>query len=101
MILRDGLADDIDALNLDLYNNLNDEVGQAGFATTQSAYEEVYLPASIKRVLNRHYKIGQIALKMCWLKMRSKIQSNTSLYCPVKIPPALGHNAERHAPLYW
>lgn len=38
----DELANDIDALNVDLYNQLNNGVYQAGFATTQAAYEEAY-----------------------------------------------------------
>ncbi|MBE02270.1 glutathione S-transferase family protein [uncultured Marinobacter sp.] len=36
------LADAIDALNAELYENLNNGVYQAGFATTQQAYEEAY-----------------------------------------------------------
>ncbi|SDM92645.1 glutathione S-transferase family protein [Vreelandella arcis] len=36
------LADDIDALNEVIYNNLNNGVYQAGFASTQQAYEEAY-----------------------------------------------------------
>lgn len=36
------LADDIESLNLAMYNNLNNGVYQAGFATTQTAYEEAY-----------------------------------------------------------
>jgi glutathionyl-hydroquinone reductase len=38
----DRLAADIDALNAELYDNLNNGVYQAGFATTQFAYEEAY-----------------------------------------------------------
>ncbi|MEN6671219.1 glutathione S-transferase family protein [Psychrobacter sp. B38] len=37
-----GLAADIDALNAMIYTNLNNGVYQAGFATTQMAYEEAY-----------------------------------------------------------
>ncbi|MGP5174370.1 glutathione S-transferase family protein [Psychrobacter immobilis] len=36
------LANDIDALNLALYDKLNNGVYKAGFATTQLAYEEAY-----------------------------------------------------------
>ena len=36
------LADDIDILNTMIYTNLNNGVYQAGFATTQVAYEEAY-----------------------------------------------------------
>ncbi|CAN6961818.1 Glutathione S-transferase [Psychrobacter okhotskensis] len=36
------LADDIEALNLVIYENLNNGVYKAGFATTQGAYEEAY-----------------------------------------------------------
>ncbi|WP_078085464.1 glutathione S-transferase family protein [Microbulbifer mangrovi] len=36
------LAEDIDALNRYLYENLNNGVYQTGFATTQFAYEEAY-----------------------------------------------------------
>jgi putative glutathione S-transferase len=38
----DELANDIDALNVELYKQLNNGVYQAGFATTQAAYEEAY-----------------------------------------------------------
>lgn len=38
----DHLADDIEALNQYMYNDLNNGVYQAGFATTQQAYEEAY-----------------------------------------------------------
>jgi|TARA_R110001592_G_C13166650_1_gene749471 putative glutathione S-transferase len=41
-LLPDELANDIDALNADVYKNLNNGVYQAGFATTQVAYEEAY-----------------------------------------------------------
>jgi len=37
-----ALANDIDALNLTIYDNLNNGVYKAGFATTQAAYEEAY-----------------------------------------------------------
>ena len=37
-----ALAEDIDALNSYLYENLNNGVYQAGFATTQFAYREAY-----------------------------------------------------------
>jgi putative glutathione S-transferase len=36
------LVSDIDTLNADVYKNLNNGVYQAGFATTQIAYEEAY-----------------------------------------------------------
>ena len=36
------LADDIDALNEVIYQNLNNGVYQAGFASSQQAYEEAY-----------------------------------------------------------
>jgi putative glutathione S-transferase len=38
----DALAADIDILNAQLYNDLNNGVYQAGFATSQLAYEEAY-----------------------------------------------------------
>lgn len=38
----DDLAADIDALNLRIYTQLNNGVYQAGFASTQQAYEEAY-----------------------------------------------------------
>ena len=38
----EALADEIDALNPHIYDNLNNGVYQAGFATTQAAYEEAY-----------------------------------------------------------
>ncbi len=38
----DILAAQIDALNADMYRDLNNGVYEAGFATTQSAYEEAY-----------------------------------------------------------
>ncbi|KAA1172854.1 glutathione S-transferase family protein [Marinobacter salinexigens] len=37
------LADDIDALNAYIYTDLNNGVYQAGFASTQQAYDEAYL----------------------------------------------------------
>jgi len=36
------LANDIDALNEVIYKNLNNGVYQAGFASSQQAYEEAY-----------------------------------------------------------
>ncbi len=36
------LADDIDALNKDIYEQLNNGVYQAGFASSQAAYKEAY-----------------------------------------------------------
>jgi Predicted glutathione S-transferase len=41
-LFPDELAQDIDALNVDLYEKLNNGVYQAGFATSQAAYEEAY-----------------------------------------------------------
>jgi putative glutathione S-transferase len=41
-LFQDELANDIDALNAELYQQLNNGVYQAGFATTQVAYEEAY-----------------------------------------------------------
>lgn len=41
-LFPDELANDIDALNAELYQQLNNGVYQAGFATTQVAYEEAY-----------------------------------------------------------
>ncbi|MDX2366994.1 MAG: glutathione S-transferase family protein [Colwellia sp.] len=41
-LFPDELAKDIDALNVEIYKNLNNGVYQAGFATTQAAYEEAY-----------------------------------------------------------
>ena len=38
----DDLASDIESLNNDLYANLNNGVYQAGFASTQQAYDEAY-----------------------------------------------------------
>ena len=38
----DDLAEDIDTLNEHIYTRLNNGVYQAGFATTQKAYEEAY-----------------------------------------------------------
>ena len=39
-----ALRQDIDALNADIYERINNGVYRAGFATTQSAYEEAVLP---------------------------------------------------------
>ena len=41
-LFPDELANDIEALNTELYQQLNNGVYQAGFATTQAAYEEAY-----------------------------------------------------------
>ena len=41
-LFPDELAKDIDTLNVEIYKNLNNGVYQAGFATTQAAYEEAY-----------------------------------------------------------
>ncbi|WP_372881606.1 glutathione S-transferase family protein [Psychromonas sp.] len=41
-LFPDELAKDIDAFNVALYKQLNNGVYQAGFATTQAAYEEAY-----------------------------------------------------------
>lgn len=41
-LFPDELAKDIDTLNVEIYKNLNNGVYQAGFATSQAAYEEAY-----------------------------------------------------------
>ena len=41
-LFPDEQAKDIETLNVEIYKNLNNGVYQAGFATTQAAYEEAY-----------------------------------------------------------
>ncbi|HRD34148.1 MAG TPA: glutathione S-transferase family protein [Rhodocyclaceae bacterium] len=54
------LADEIDALNTRLYGDLNNGVYQAGFATTQAAYEEAYLKVfAALDMLERHLADGR------------------------------------------
>jgi putative glutathione S-transferase len=40
----EGLREEIDALNVRIYDNVNNGVYKAGFATTQAAYEEAVYP---------------------------------------------------------
>lgn len=54
------LADEIDALNTRLYGDLSNGVYQAGFATTQAAYEEAYLKVfAALDMLERHLADGR------------------------------------------
>jgi putative glutathione S-transferase len=58
------LRGEIDALNADVYRDVNNGVYQAGFATTQSAYEEAYgrlfarLDVLEERLRDRRYLMG-------------------------------------------
>ncbi len=67
-----ALQRDIDALNAGIYENVNDGVYQAGFATTQSAYERAarklftVLDELEDRLKNQRYVLGSQIVETDW-----------------------------------
>jgi len=67
-----GLRDEIDQLNMFIYENINDGVYRAGFATSQKAYEEAVLRLfdaldHLEKCLNRRrYLLGQRPVETDW-----------------------------------
>jgi putative glutathione S-transferase len=67
-----ALRDEIDALNARIYDNLNNGVYRAGFATTQAAYEEAFddvfatLDFLDERLADRRYLCGDTATEADW-----------------------------------
>ncbi|MGP1395100.1 MAG: glutathione S-transferase family protein [Inquilinaceae bacterium] len=67
-----ALREEIDAVNADVYDNINNGVYKAGFATTQKAYEEAFdaLFAALDRVEDRlsrqRYLVGDRLTEADW-----------------------------------
>lgn len=67
-----ALRQDIDALNADIYERINNGVYRAGFATTQSAYEEAVLPLFEAldeleaRLDTQRYLLGPVITEADW-----------------------------------
>ena len=68
----EALRAEIDALNDDVYANVNNGVYRAGFATTQAAYEEAYrqlfdaLDRLDARLTNRRFLFGDATTEADW-----------------------------------
>lgn len=66
------LQSDIDAINAEIYERVNNGVYRAGFATTQSAYEEAVVPLfetldGLEKRLNEHrYLLGNQLTEADW-----------------------------------
>jgi glutathionyl-hydroquinone reductase len=67
-----SLRDEIDSINTLVYENVNNGVYRAGFATTQSAYEEAFLAlfATLaeleRRLAQRRYLVGNALTEADW-----------------------------------
>lgn len=68
----EALRDEIDALNERIYDNLNNGVYRAGFATTQEAYEEAFddvfatLDFLEERLATRRFLCGDVQTEADW-----------------------------------
>ncbi|MDX1442621.1 MAG: glutathione S-transferase family protein [Gammaproteobacteria bacterium] len=68
----EALRDDIDAVNEDVYHNINNGVYKTGFATTQEAYEEAFdalfaaLDRIEKRLDGRDWLVGDQQTEADW-----------------------------------
>ncbi len=71
-LVPDELRDEIDALNARIYDNVNNGVYRAGFATTQEAYEEAFdtlfttLDELDERLATRRYLLGDAITEADW-----------------------------------
>lgn len=67
-----ALREEIDGVNAQVYDNVNNGVYKAGFATTQSAYEQAVLPLFEtldeldKRLSNQRYLVGEKITEADW-----------------------------------
>lgn len=81
-----ALREEIDALNEEIYNNVNNGVYRAGFATTQAAYEEAFgdvfriLDKLEARLSTQRYLIGNQITEADWRLFTTLVRFDAVYY---------------------